>query len=715
MSAASSKRSPTQRTLSEALLQGVRGGEVAFVFGAGISIQHGAPTWTEALQGLQPRHRARGTVHEIAKQFYRLMAAHTIAPAPLYRFVADLPVRTVITAAWDDILQRQLADRGLKVDIPITAWDLIGMARTSTADISVIKLYGDIAIPESIALDSNRQPMLPSFRQDFVRLTAERIQGVPTFFVGFGESDVQLGQIVEATKHLENWRRVPKYLIWTGTGGKPPDYSSYFKQMFAVADNSLIESLSSASRVAAAEGVATRHLTRGISLLRGYLSYLVNCARQLWTVDSSKTVDARLLTFNVVMSDVGPALQSRLFGTEPRAISSAHAVRTCVGSRKRIVLVGEPGSGKTTFLTYLASSLASEYGRRSVLPVFFSSSDLRQTEEVSLDTLFHLLERRVNASGLAATFRQELRDGRVCLILDGLDELTEQRRDATMALLRDIYASHRHVSYIVSSRWFGFQDAVHSLGDTVMTMQPLSERDIETFANSWFDDNEQRGRFLKVVTQTPELRALASRPLFLSMLAHLWASREAIPYGLYQLYEKATDLLIGRWDIEKGVMRRQRFDSSLKKWVLSLIGLDMLRRHDFDLTFDKLRDAAAEAGDPATIAEIVAEIESASGVLRRTDLDSWGFAHESFLEFFAAKRLMDLPFEIWREILSGASQRRTTLETFALAASALPKRSAEELAAVLRESSSSEESARFWQMATQKRQSALLVATEQPA
>ncbi len=102
---------------------------------------------------------------------------------------------------------------------------------------------------------------------------------------------------------------------------------------------------------------------------------------------------------------------------------------------RRWMVVGDPGSGKTTLLRHLAATVA----RASPplwLPIFESLSRLMREPEWLLDRIERRMKRAGEpAKGLAAVLDRAGHEGRLLVLLDGLDEVSRDRREEAETLL----------------------------------------------------------------------------------------------------------------------------------------------------------------------------------------------------------------------------------------------------------------------------------------
>ncbi len=108
-------------------------------------------------------------------------------------------------------------------------------------------------------------------------------------------------------------------------------------------------------------------------------------------------------------------------------------IRAAVETMRQVVVLGDPGSGKTATLGRIAADVADRARTDSAapLPVFVRLGDLRPGQ--SLED--HL---RAELGGLGAHYPALMKDRRLALLLDGLQELPASNRAAWVRQVRDL-------------------------------------------------------------------------------------------------------------------------------------------------------------------------------------------------------------------------------------------------------------------------------------
>ncbi|NCF69846.1 MAG: SUMF1/EgtB/PvdO family nonheme iron enzyme, partial [Chloroflexi bacterium] len=260
-----------------------------------------------------------------------------------------------------------------------------------------------------------------------------------------------------------------------------------------------------------------------------------------------------------------------------------------------LVLTGDPGAGKSTFVNHLAFCLAAhalhaEDGwldhlpqwplqQAGLLPIviplrdFAATIDESQAGPAKPKDLWQFFAGSLDDKNLgfaAEAIERELRYGRAIVFLDGLDEVpgTRQRlyvRDAVAAFAAN-YPGNR---FLVTCRILSYQqpdddeepDLRLDPDDfPVYEIAPFDEAKIDRFIDAWYaelarigsvpakDAQRLAGR-LKEAVRRPDLWRLAPTPLLLTVMSLVHAHDQGhLPDGRALLYERTVDMLLWRWE-----------------------------------------------------------------------------------------------------------------------------------------------------------------------
>ncbi len=258
----------------------------------------------------------------------------------------------------------------------------------------------------------------------------------------------------------------------------------------------------------------------------------------------------------------------------------------------RLVLLGDPGSGKSTFVRQLTAWLAGAcLGKRDplpdwdpcLLPMLTTLRDLSpRLGALKLDGLsdkeqqcrlveamqqqWHADLGELGAHDLAPGLEEALTDGKVVLVLDGLDEvpagLRGRVRQAVHAVLSRYPAVQR---VIVTCRIRSYAGAAVLREFAAHTLAPFDEDKIAKFVEAWYEAQAGLGRMsgeqarsraqdLQQAARTRDLLPLSSNPMLLTTMAIIHQREVGLPRERVRLYAQAVQVLISRWQKRKGLV-----------------------------------------------------------------------------------------------------------------------------------------------------------------
>ncbi len=245
-----------------------------------------------------------------------------------------------------------------------------------------------------------------------------------------------------------------------------------------------------------------------------------------------------------------------------------------LGHTRRLAVLAAPGAGKSTLVSRLAIAYASEEHRNEIadqlpdvswLPVFIRCRALGAEQlEMSFREILDDTPRRGEFSECAEAFKElisvALRGGRVLLLIDGLDEISDLGdRVRFVRSLRTFLAVYPNVALVLTSREPGFRAVGGALSSMCewYRLAEFDDADIISLTRAWhatvvgrsLEVAKEAEDLAQMIVATDRVRRLAKNPLLLTtlLLVKRWAGD--LPRKRTVLYEKAIEVLLMTWNV----------------------------------------------------------------------------------------------------------------------------------------------------------------------
>ena len=377
-----------------------------------------------------------------------------------------------------------------------------------------------------------------------------------------------------------------------------------------------------------------------------------------------------------------------------------YRILEAAGMHKHLVVLGDPGSGKSTFVHHLCISLAA-YGLEQneswleripgwpkedsnliPLPVILRdfarlcSSKNRHADPCHLWDFICSRLTSQNLDFVTDALHHALEKGNVVLLLDGLDEVPDKSqrqftRDSIIAFLNR-YPGCR---MIVTCRVLSYQDPTWHLKDfPSFELAPFDNQMIDHFIQAWYmelsrlnvvksEESEALANRLKEAVRRPDLWKLASNPLLLTVMSLVHTHKQRLPDARSLLYEESVDILLWRWEqLKTGatdepygltqLLREQnRSELDLKKvlWQLAFSAHEKSDGHDGKKLADigelELQNALTRLHETQSrdwAFRIINTIKMRAGLLIEREQGVYTFPHRTFQEYLAGAHLSTL-------------------------------------------------------------------------
>jgi NACHT domain len=345
-------------------------------------------------------------------------------------------------------------------------------------------------------------------------------------------------------------------------------------------------------------------------------------------------------------------------------VNPGRRVEDLLASTQRLFIRGEAGLGKTTLLQWIAvRSAQRDFPARlddwnDTLPFLIPLRRYNSRPLPAPEDFLEELGRNIAGELPTGWVQQQLREGRAVVLVDGVDELSPERRQEAREWLRELVSTFPRSRYVVTSRpgaagigWLS------SEGFKVADLQSMTEDDVEIFIHRWHDAvstqyanasevselEEYRDDLIAQIKSRNHLRRIAAYPLLCALVCALHRDRRsALPGNRMELYEVALQMLLERRDAERKILElpglgrteKTLLLADLAYWLLRNGYVDAERARVVDQLTRTLRGMTQITAEPSIVYRHLLE---RSGLIREPVEGRVDFVHRTFQEYLAAR------------------------------------------------------------------------------
>ncbi|MFN6537061.1 MAG: NACHT C-terminal helical domain 2-containing protein [Nostoc sp. EkiNYC01] len=341
-----------------------------------------------------------------------------------------------------------------------------------------------------------------------------------------------------------------------------------------------------------------------------------------------------------------------LSGVKQKLVSGLEVVQR----HSKLMVLGKPGAGKTTFLKYLAMQCIEGKFQATRVPLFITLKDF--AEAPKKPDILKFIVQLLSSCGITHTsgaVEKVLKQGKALVLLDGLDEVREEDTKRVLRQIREFSDLFHTNQFVITCRIAAKEYTFESF--TEVEMADFDEKQIAIFAQNWFQltDPVKSNRFIDKLKENEPIQELASSPLLLTLLCLVFGDSGDFPTNRSELYQEGLDVLLKKWDAKRNIERDQVYKNlslQRKEDLLSQIALTTFQQKDYFFKqkmaeayiadfIGNLRDANP---DPEVLKldseAVLKSIEAQHGLLVERAKGIYSFSHLTFHEYFAAREIV---------------------------------------------------------------------------
>lgn len=319
----------------------------------------------------------------------------------------------------------------------------------------------------------------------------------------------------------------------------------------------------------------------------------------------------------------------------------------------KLMILGKPGAGKTTFLKYLAIQSIEGKFKAELVPIFITLKDFAEaTNKPRL--LEYISQQLVNCEVTDNQVGEIFQNNKALVLLDGLDEVREEDSQRVLKEIRDFSNQFRNNHFVMTCRIAAKEYTFEKFSE--VELADFDDEQIATFVKNWFNNKAVKAdNFLQRIRENWRINELATNPLLLTLLCLVFEESGDFPANRSELYKEGLDTLLKKWDAKRGIYRDQvykKLSIRSKEDLLSKIAVNTFERSDYFFKqkaaeqyiteyIRNLPDASTDLEALQLDSErILKSIEAQHGLLVERAKGIYSFSHLTFHEYFTAREFI---------------------------------------------------------------------------
>ncbi len=325
-----------------------------------------------------------------------------------------------------------------------------------------------------------------------------------------------------------------------------------------------------------------------------------------------------------------------------------------VKNNSKLMVLGKPGAGKTTFLKYLAIQCIRGELQANQVPIFITLKEFAETPNHPNFSEF-IIQTFVNNKINSAQVDNLLKQGRTFFCLDGLDEVREEDIQRVLRQIKNLFKYYKN-QFVITCRIAASEYTFEEF--TEVEIADFDDKQIRIFVDKWFNTKELElsDKFIGQLKKNKQIKELATNPLLLTLLCLEFEDSGDFPAERAELYKRATHTLLRKWDAKRGIVREQvykKLSVQRKEDLLSEVAFTTFENKNYffkqkDIEryiadyIRNLPDAKTDSKALELDSEAVLKsIEAQHGLFVERAREIYSFSHLTFQEYFTARKIVN--------------------------------------------------------------------------
>lgn len=313
-----------------------------------------------------------------------------------------------------------------------------------------------------------------------------------------------------------------------------------------------------------------------------------------------------------------------------------------------LVIQGIVGQGKSIFLRFM-SSTAIRSSKSAKIPIFLELRTL--SPKFSLKQAIFKIFENIDAKISEDSFCFLADSGKICLFLDGFDEIPNDVVRETILEIEHLSTRHPEMKIIVSSRPHNEIQKVS--GFRIIPLSPLTPAEYPGFLEKMGLSQIKRNETLAAIhSSSSRVSGIITTPLMMTLVVIVYESEREIPPTLPEFFERLFQVVFSRHDRLKAGFERKHYSGLSERKLQELfeafcfmtIQIEYgrsLNNEQFNEVFDRALEYSEDC--KCEVEKFKLDITKVACLMLEEGIDLTTFLHKSILEYYAAAFIKHSP------------------------------------------------------------------------